>query len=144
MLLKKNSIITRYAEERTEGCQRTRIFLKQLGWYSKPLRCKKETTTQKTKVFFITNTNATKFTRFIARLGAVLLHKLSYSLPQDYKLYTKTLPICSSSSGGICRPKERCTWNKRTNDKIFKEVTKSSKGKATAREDTILEDNISK
>jgi hypothetical protein len=40
---------------------------------------KKETTTQTTKFFFITNTNATKFTRFTTCPGAVLVHKLSYS-----------------------------------------------------------------
>jgi hypothetical protein len=45
MLLRKNSTITRHAEERTEGCQRTRMILKvtQIS--------KKETITQKIQFF---------------------------------------------------------------------------------------------
>jgi hypothetical protein len=40
-----------------------------------------------------------------SRPGAALPHKLSYSWSQDYKFYTKTLPICSSLLGGIYRPR---------------------------------------
>jgi hypothetical protein len=65
----------------------------------------------------------------------------------DHKTTSSTPRLCqfvAARQGGIYGPKERCTWNKRTNDKRFKEVTESGKEKATAREDTVLEDSISK
>jgi hypothetical protein len=49
---------------------------------------------------------ATRYTRHITHVRrAALLHKLSYSWLQDFKIYTKTLLVCSSSLGGIYRPR---------------------------------------
>jgi hypothetical protein len=65
----------------------------------------------------------------------------------DHKTTSSTPKLCqfvAAHQEGIYRPKEQCTWNKRTNNQRFKKVIESSKGKATAREDTLLEDNISK
>jgi hypothetical protein len=54
ILVKKNSIITRQAEEKAEGYQRTWIIQKQLGKYSEELR-KTQKTTFRQKVLSITN-----------------------------------------------------------------------------------------
>jgi hypothetical protein len=105
---------------------------------------KKETTTQKIKFFSLQ----------IQMLQNLQESQLIRGLPYftnyhiyDHKTTSSTPRLCrftATCQGGIYRPKEQCTWNKCTNNKRFREVIESSKGKATTCEDVVLEDSISK
>jgi hypothetical protein len=90
ILVKKNSIIIRHAEEKAEGCQRTRIFQKQPGKYSEELR-KTQKTTFRQNVLSITN--------------AFERHKIT-DLTRPNKLSTMTNKVATRS------PKRTWFWKR--------------------------------
>jgi hypothetical protein len=66
-------------------------FLEITRMIPKATQISKRDNNSEEKVLFITNTNATKFTRFTTHSGAALFHKLPYSRLQDFRDCAKIL-----------------------------------------------------